>query len=1320
MLDGLADNTVSSITKDDKGFIWFGNDNGISRYDGKTIVNFNHPEKYLKVRAIKEASANFVWFIANGEILAFSQRHERILPLISEGKPLIGVSDFTIDSDSLLWVLKAGELLRVELDVTGQKEAIQVVATQIIPVKTPRKGALVRLCSVADNRLAIATTKSELVFLDKSAPFLCDFTKWDKGGNINPYALIYENNQLWISTIGSGALHYSMQSGEFTQYTYHNNDVHSLSHKDVYEISPLNRGRFIASTWNGVTILNPDTITGKYIPQVYTFSDFQHEKGMESRVLSSFFDSATGILWIGTNGGGIVQLDLKNNFYQQVHQKSHNEIWNIEQDKEGFLWFTSFHNGIMRSDAPFDPQTELNIHTVNESFAQKGVIYRCMVKDKSGNFWLGGSQGSFFYFNPTQNTKEYFTLPLERENLQYTDILSLFLDDQNVLWIGTDKGLFVFNKAQSDKPYKIITPNSANNNLFIRSITGDASHNIWIGSPLGVHKYKNGLMRDYSYLYPTDIRALFYSPDGNLYIGSQNGLFIHNCASDSTAAVYTTRNGLCNNFIGCITEDAKGRLWIGSNSGISKFNKEQGVFYHFYISGNNRTVLRSDSLLFWGNNKTLTYFNPRKAGIVQHENRHVYLTQLDVNNEPVQVGQKKNGQLILEESISSTNHIELNPKNNKFAFHFSNLSYNPELQKYYYRLYPYEKEWQIAEGSEKVSYALLPPGEYRFEVKTLFQEGEAGLPTVLKVVIQPHWSQTVWFYLGCLLGIGLVMAYLLRWNRIKQKRKEQAAALNQELERVNYERKKEQQINDERIRFFTNASHELRTPLTLITAPLSELLADNEITDKTRCRLQLINEHASLLQTTVNELLYVQKINASLVELRPSLLDMKEIVRKVANSFSELIQIHHQHLSVEMEEDMPLFWFDGSKMESAIRNLLSNAIKYTPREGKIQVRVFTTQNEHTSYCRITISDNGPGIDKKDQHRIFEPFTTTDNEPLVSGKLGLGLRIVKNTADLHHGMIELVSEKGEGCCFTLSIPMTITPAIPSIPVLSPICGINKEYALGRKKSTGKTLLIIEDNAEIQQYIGLLFEEHYQLLFAQNGEEGIQTAIQQKPDLIISDIMMPVKDGIACCKELRENLTTAHIPIILLTAKTEEADQLVGMKVGADDYLMKPFNPEILKVKVENLIRSREQLKRLYTKAVIRSTTSAEKHVDAETETSEGAISEATVSVANSSFMQQTINLIEKNLTNPEFNVRILARELNMSQPTLYRKIKKESDLSISEVIRSVRMSKSASLLMDKRYSIQEVAEMVGFNDIATFRKHFMEQFGVQPSKYMAQD
>lgn len=497
---------------------------------------------------------------------------------------------------------------------------------------------------------------------------------------------------------------------------------------------------------------------------------------------------------------------------------------------------------------------------------------------------------------------------------------------------------------------------------------------------------------------------------------------------------------------------------------------------------------------------------------------------------------------------------------------------------------------------------------------------------------------------------GIIVYMVIQRIKLRQKRLEHELRLEHEIFAATVERDKEKQIRMERENFFTNAAHELRTPLTLILSPLQELLGTVRPSDTVYTKLAAMYRNGTSLQTLVDHLLYVQKIEAGMIKLRISKVDIVVLAKQITDSFHELAETEGINFTVESLNEPLLLWIDVEKISSAIRNLLSNAFKYTSPNGKVIFKMNRIEIDGYSFCSIIISDTGKGIPEELRGRIFESFITGENTPLFSNKVGIGLRIVKNTMDLHHGTVNLDSTLGKGSTFTLLIPegnahfaedryeIVGTPEMEEYALPLPIMQAEGQEDKSSNKKT--SLLVIEDNEEIRHYVCSLFCKDYAVYEAANGEEGVDVAISKIPDLIISDIMMPVKDGFTCCRELREQPRTAHIPILMLTAKAEDADVLQASKIGVDDYMMKPFNPEVLKAKVRNLILQRERLKRIYTKTLMLKQQESEPETDGNN--------------APDDFIQQIIHVIEANLANENFNVKMLADQLNMSQPTLIEK------------------------------------------------------------------
>ncbi len=1310
MQDGLSDNTVSYIHKDQNGFMWFGTDNGLSRYDGKQIKNFVLNQGSFKIKKIQESGENLLWILANGNLYCFDRTLERLLEIHFEVQ-IPYIRDIQIANDSSCWVITGGEMIQLEMAFSmNENDTFSYVS---VGVKNEYKNLLPNdpllecIALSGDNKkLGVCSNKGDILILD---PLTLECIRQPKKidvlkDHLTVHHLLFSEDALWISTLEHGLFHYLISDDTIHQYTYTpENKKHSLSHTDVFQLVTLSNNRFLAVTWNGYTLLVPDKKDPHiYTTEIYNNTASQIHRNLETHMISAYCDPA-GILWIGTQGGGVLCSDLRRQFYESFHQDVHNEICGMTADNTGKLWLATFHGGIMRSNASFDPQEKLSFETVFHN--NKSML--CAARDLNGILWFGGSGSTLISYDPDISSFQSYPVIIPDEPEWSGDLWTIYTDGSENLWIGTSNGLLSFNIKS--KRYTL----KRNVKGFIRTIVGSSDTSLWIGGREGlIHYYpdKNKIIKGFEHksgISEQEIRSLFLdSKKEELFIGYTDGLGIFSIQKDSISSFFTTNSGLCNNFIGCVTNDNREDLWIGSNSGVSRFSERQSLFYHYYISGSNRSAFLYKDYIFFGNNKNLTYFNPNEIRLRPERSNTVFMTQLIVNDKPVEIGDRINGQILLDKGFSYTKQLNLNYDNNNFSLLFSNLSYSSELQKYQYRLSPFQSEWLIANEGEKISYANLPSGHYCFEVKNIFPDGTNSALTNLDIIINPHWSKTLWFRMLLLVLIFLVFYSQYRRIKLKQIRIAREEQLKHELSIAHLEHEQQKQINKERANFFTNASHELRTPLTLILSPLQELLDTEKISDRIYNRLALVYNNATSMSALVNHLLDVQKFEAGMMKLHVTKVDFIALVKKEMEAFKHMAELRQTHYSLHTVTEELWIWIDESQVKSLVRNLLSNAFKYTENRGSIVVNIEKKELDGKCVCVFAIADDGPGIPSSMQHNIFDSFITGNHIPSFSTQTGIGLRIVKHVIDLHRGTIAIESDTGKGTKFIICLPIDndhftkeefVNPDVCELPEWEYGEYIIQETATQNNEHKPYKLLIIEDNNEIRNYICSLFKE-YTLLEACNGEEGFEIAKKEIPDLIISDLMMPVKDGFECAREIREWFETAHIPIVILTAKQEEEDLLFATRIGIDDYIIKPFNPEILRSKVENLIRLRSSLKRIYTKTLMLKY-SENKEEDAYDE-----------------FMQKIINIVEANLTNPEFNIKKLASNLCVSQPTLYRKVKQQSNLSIIELVRSIRISKAASLLIQKQYSVQEVAEQVGYNDLGTFRKHFANQFGISPSKY----
>lgn len=1333
MSNGLVDNIITCIYQDQDRFMWFGSSNGLSRYDGKQIRNFSVDNARMYVSDIKETSDDKLWVIANEYLYCFDRRKEKfVLPSFQDGKKAISVSAMEITGDSLFWIVKGGQLQCLKRHYKLVKGDLQIEMTVEAgyPFFLDEGESFSNLCASQDGHfLYLVTDKGNLLFFDKIAGKVVRKFKYSINPSANATTIMSEGEYIWVSSIVGGVTRLHIPTGKSDYYQY-NEDARlsSLSHSDAYGVVALDNDSYIAVTWNGYTLLAPEeNDPSKLSATPYTNTSFLQYRNVETRMISVYYDKE-GILWIGTRGGGIVYFDFRQHSYMQYHSKKHNEISAQVADKDGRIWLGTYHEGIMRSDQPYAKSRPLNFSPVGN---QKEVPVFCAIKDSCSNLWFGNASGNLICYDWSSDSFHIYPLNhLGKKVNSY--IVALMIDSRYRFWVCTSAGLYLFDHQTGHfELFSLREALKEDAEPWVTAICEDKQRNIWIGTAKGIVRLSQVNVRPLKMVHGYEekenigarvVSALLTGTDGTVYVGYKNGFGIIPVGEDRITSFYTVKDGLCNDCIDCIVEDEKKRIWLGSISGISRYSRQQHVFYNYYISSSNKSVMLFKNTLFWGNNKSLTYFEPEILTSATIASKTL-LTGLEVDNKQINIGEKIKGQVVLDSNIASIDHLELVNANRDFSLLFNNLAFSKDLQKYSYRLYPYQKDWIVSEAG-KVSFTNLSAGYYIFEVKTLFPNNTEGDVTALPITILPHWSQTVWFRLLLIFSVLFLVGYIFYSLLRRQRRFKKMIQLKHELTIANLERNAERHIREERENFFMNAAHELRTPLTLILAPIHDIMKSITPSDNWFDSFSRLHKNCLSLQTLVDRLLYVQKIEGGMIKLHLSESDIKEIVSRVANPFLQMAMVKKREFLVQVDT-VPLYlWVDVAKIESAVQNLLSNAFKYTSQNGRIELAVSEAEIDGRPYCLVTVSDNGVGIPDDLQQHVFDSFVTGKRIPQYSTSIGLGLHIVKHTMGLHHGFVTLTSRVGEGSRFVLHIPVGLSHFVPGEyemvpdpvkgdlleectteerPMEEVIAEKNEtmEETVNRVKNNKEFLLIIEDHDEMREYLCSLFKEDYNVIEAGNGEEGVAMADKYIPKLIISDIMMPVKDGFECSREIRENKRTFHIPVIFLTAKAEDADRLKSLRIGVDDYIMKPFNPEFLKEKVKALIEQRDLLRKLYAKTLM---------LDEEVLESSEDVQDV--------FMPKMLQIIEENLSNRNFTIKVLTDKLNMSQPTLYRKVKQKTGLSIIEVIHGVRMSKAASIIMSGRYSsLTEVAEMVGYDSMISFRKQFVAQFGVLPSKYM---
>ncbi|TAJ13767.1 response regulator [Marinilabiliaceae bacterium JC017] len=1332
---GLSDNNVNTILKDQLGFIWFGTNDGLNRYDGFSIKQFSPNHKILHILAIYQSPDGRIWIGSTDGLFVFDPKSETFVLHLKQGQDekvnllssrITGIAGNLTDGIIITSSNGLGILNFEKKEINPQKITLKwKLKSGSLP-----HNKLTCITAGKKNNYWLGTNRNMIIRYNSATD---SFSSYKINNQQNSYPIKYINaiynddDNLFITTIGGGIIKFNKTS----QTTLPVINAVNLSHPDVYAMQFDNHGEMWAGTWDGL-----DHLTNSFKKKAIHHYNWDHPlfiEKFENRIIAMLADSS-GVLWLGTHGGGAVKINLEKRFYKRVPLNSLYEVKGFTVDAMKHLYLATYHGGFKKTKKPINPVKPYEF--TNYMTSEKGNrqiptnIILSTTTDEKGNIWFGTIESNLIKYDPIKDKTSIIQIkPYQTDNWKGR-ILSLHIDSRGRFWLGTSNGLIYFNrktntfylaKGAPQKKYSLY-------NNYVRAILEDSKGNLWIGTNRGLnkliyHQVDSFRFNQFNDLYTSpeildnkEVWALHEMPDGKLWIGYRSALGCFE-EKDGTIRFLNKRDGLCNNFITCLTDNGAQDLWIGTNSGISKLETKSMTFTNYYIANNNRAAFRDHTgHLYFGNNKGFLYFHPDSI-IIDSYHTPALITDIRLQNKTVKVGNTSNGNIILSQAAPFTSSIELHYPHNSFTIEYNGLSYLlQQANQYMYKLENHNNEWTTVDGSQRsVTYNNLPAGDYIFKVKAANKDGIWNpKETSLAVTIYPPWYKTWWAKILLLLIIfSLISAiYFIRIKQIYKKQlvENSRKDLKHQLAIAQIEQEKQQEISEMKFRFFMNISHELRTPLTLIMAPIQEVMESKQLPDKIKKKLATANKNAGQLHRLISQLLDLRKIETGRMQLQATKGDIVQFAHSIFESFEQYARFQQINLNFESQQKSISLWFDKSKLETIITNLLSNALKFTPEKGVISLTILK-DSDHNN-CIISIKDSGPGIPTEEQKHIFDRFYqgSIPTASLVSGT-GIGLSLVKNLVDLHKGTITVKSSKGKGATFNVYLPMgkahlknneiTSEQTHTALSV-APIIQIDENQLDIKQKrqhpSKSQQILIVEDNKEIREYIRSILEENYKIMEATNGREGLKMTEKHLPSLIISDIMMPIMNGMELCSEIKKDEATCHIPLILLTAKITDQEQLAGLETGADDYITKPFSPKILKARVNNLLASRQRLRTYYSNKVTLTPTNLN------------------LEPKDEKFIRQAIQFVENNLTNPLFNAKILAQELNMSQPTLYRRIKTFTGENIAEFIRSIRLKRAAQLIVSKQYNISEVADMVGFSDPSYFRKCFTKQFSVTPSKY----
>ncbi|ACU04927.1 hybrid sensor histidine kinase/response regulator transcription factor [Pedobacter heparinus] len=1316
--NGLSQSSVLSIAQDSMGFMWFGTKDGLNKYNTRNFEIYKR-EKGNNTSLSSGQNINFLLTDKKGNLWVGTQKGlNRYIPATNSFKRYLydaknkhSISNNTIrticeDNKGNIWIGTDSGLNKL----IGQDKF-----QRFMPAKGGIAHHLIKtICQDHQGVFWIGTLQglTSMYIQNGKYHFKSYFHKNGDPESLieNDINIIYEDprHNLWIGTHNNGLELFNRTTGTFKHFMSRKGQPNGISSNVIRKIKTAQDGRLWISTLNGINILDLDT---------YEFTVLNHNpddpNSLNQNSIYDILMDATGSIWAGTYYGGV-------NFYhanstpfrsykstQGKNGISSNVVSSIVEDKYHNLWIGTEAEGLNYYDRSTGTFTSFK-HDVENPNSLSSNLVKAISIDQHGKVWIGTYEGGLDQYLPESKTFKHYTSNNNPKALNSNRIVCLLHDSRNRLWVGTRaQGIFIYNEKESSfKPFNSLA--NHHDLKFIRYFFEDSKKNVWIATNSGTYifdpstdKVRAFTINDNSSKFD-DINLIQEDSKGFIWLGSYDaGLIRYNPFQNKTT-FFTTKNGLPSNVILGILEDEEGDLWISTADGLAKFDKK--TFKTFTIQdglpGNvfnyNSFFKDSKGEFYFGGYNGLVSFFPNQI----KENRKVpkvIFTRLRLFNKIVAIGDESK---LLNRNISMTKEISFSYAQNIFSVEFAVLNYiKSEKNKYAYKLEGLDKEWNYV-TAPSATFTNLPAGTYKLLIKGANNDGVwTKQPEQLIIHILPPFWKTWWAYLIYALCFSAILFLVFRFLWIR-------ALL-----------RKEHEIYQMKMDFFTNVSHEIRTPLTLIVGPLERLINDTKESPGLNRRLLTVKKNAGRLTRLVNELMDFRKEEAGKMTLNVSPENIVEFAKEIYLSFQYLAIKHHIDYQFNCDEDVIEVYFDHEQLEKVFFNLLSNAFKFTSDHGAISLSVKRAGN---GYVEISVLDNGKGIPEESRDKIFTNFYQVKDPLSRNSGTGIGLALSKKIARLHHGdlllMPNLTVEGNSQTCFCLKlktgyshfkkdelIPAFVnveSPDLYRLPQEFPAA--DEEQAEEQANSDRITVLIVEDNREIRDFIRASLRSFYHILEAEDGEKGTQLAFEKIPDIIVSDVMMPVMDGLELCRVLKTDARTSHIPIILLTARSGNIHEVSGRKTGAEAYITKPFSIDILQLNINNLLALQANMRRKFSQQITLQP------------------SNVLIESTDEEFLNKIMRIIEDNFSMDDFNVNILATEVGMSTPILYKKIKALTGLTVNNFIKSVRLKRAAQLLKQNTYTVYEVAYMVGFSDSKYFSKEFVKQFGRTPSDYSQED
>ncbi|MFV5687714.1 two-component regulator propeller domain-containing protein [Flavobacterium sp. ZT3R25] len=1319
--NGLSNDRVRSIVKEKNGFVWIGTENGLNRYDGNKIKTYNKQNSVLSANDISDLLIDHkgkIWIATfGGGLNLYNPSNDKFVTYknISNDTNAIPSNELNTlieDSKGTIWIgtknglsffnTKKQTFKTYKFQANNKKSlshndvrSIYEDANKNLWIGTfggglnkfnPKTGEFVRInssstmspdyihsiSSLNKDEILIGTSGKGLLTLDvNSLSFQKKNYGIDKTITIVRCIKKGKNGALWIGTDGNGLFKITnVNSAKPIVYNYTNDSqLHSsISSNAIYNImEDENSNIWLGTAWNGVDVLS--------FNKDYTFLSSTDKGGTPVSVLSVYKNKDT--FFMGLDGKGLTVLQEKTNTVKRYSSERKNSIGDdyiqyIKEARNGTLWIGTFVNGLVNFNYKTGSFTQFKQDIANsKSLSYNDVRY--IVEDEKNNIWVATWGGGLNYYTVTTKEFKSFKKKLgDPFSISSDNVISL-QKDGNLIWLATFGGgvNLLDTKTNRFKVYK----SSANN--------------------------QNSISSDYVY-------SILKDTKGNLWIGTAGeGI---NLLDKKTKRInrFEKHKNVRYQTVTAIIEDNNGLIWFSTKQGIFNYDYKIKNFKSFSnLKGDyhiNSCFKDEKGMLYFGCSKGVIKFNP---GTIKVKNitPRVKFTSFKLFNKEVAIGEDE----ILKSDIAFTKDIILEYDQDVITFEFAAMQFPSSATcEYQIKMDNFDKNWRSIGKAGTATYTNLSPGKYVFKVRS--RELGSNWTNVYSAVnikiLKPFWLEWWAFLIYTLLVILILyvfIKYIITWEKMKADLRFEKFTHEKDIELYNLKQD-----------FFTNISHEIRTPVTLILSSINKLLKNNDFPeDHQQNSFGTIKKNGEYLLNLVNELLDFRKLEHHQIKLKVVKEDWVKFSKEIYLSFKEFAYQKDIKFEFESSSEMIELWFDKNQMEKVLYNLFSNALKFTNTGGTI--KLFVTETEET--VQIELVDEGVGISKKHLSKIFNRFYQVNDSNSVNGAgFGLGLTISNEIIKLHHGEITVKSKKGSGSTFIIRLKKG-----NSYFGQDEIGGDETNDELIENYFTSKkgnekideqshpavdgsvikeqTLLIVEDNADICNYIVELFSDEFIVLQASNGKEGLEIALEKLPDLIVSDVMMPVMDGIELTHNLKSNASTSHIPVILLTARTSFMHKMAGFETGADDYITKPFNESLLRARIKNILKNRARLHEIFRSEDFMS------------------IGDLTKNKSDLEFLQNLGQLIEENIDCTDFSVNVVVKHLGMSHSVIYKKLKVLTGLSLVEYIREYKLKKAKQLLLKKENTVAEVSYLVGYSDRKYFSKLFKERFGKNPSSYL---